>query len=364
MRKILILLVVAMLSVMSYGIRGVKAAALTGISDTMDRQKISVASDHTIKYRVTSGMSSGTIIIDFNTSGFDDGSVDYTDIDFFYGSSQAQVNGACESSCTNATLAAAAGAATWGAVFAANVLTLSYPTSGGTALIANDYVRIEIGYSASGGNAQLTNPATTSSASQKIIEIISGSDVGNFAVAILTDDQVAVGATILPSLTFTISDVVIGFGEIDSAMIYYATADSSTATTEPANNLPTKLTVSTNATSGLTITVQSTGSGAAAGLYSTILTELVEAAASTAVAGGTDGYGVYGKNSSNLTIAEGYDNDGNSDSAITTAATTLASTAGVVSSGTMDLAIKAGVGASTKAGVYSDTLSLICTGNF
>lgn len=364
MKKIFILLIVITLLVMSFGVRGVKAAALTGISDTMDRQKVSEASDHTIKYRVTSGMTSGTIVIDFNTPGFDDGSVEFGDIDFFYGSSQAQVNGACESSCTNATLAAAAGAGAWGAAFAANVLTLSYPTSGGTALVANDYVRIEIGYSATGGNAQLANPATTSTASQKVIEIVSGSDVGNVAVAILTDDQVAVGATIIPTLTFTISDVVIGFGEIDSTTVYYATADSSTATTEPANNLPTKLTASTNAASGLTITIQSTGSGAAAGLYNSTFTELIEAAASTAVAGGTDGYGVYGKNSSNLTIAEGYDNDSNSDSAITTAATTLASTTGVVSSGTMDVAIKAGIGAATKAGAYTDTLSLICTGNF
>ena len=228
-------------------------------------------------------------------------------------------------------------------------------------MAANDYVRIEIGMSASGGNAQMTNP---SSGGSKTLNIVAGSDEGNIAVVILTNDQVTVGATVLPTLTFSISDVVIGFDEIDTTSVYYATGNSTASTSEPANTLPTQLTASTNAASGLTITIESTGSGAAAGLYNSTFTELIEAAASTAVAAGTDGYGVYGKNATSLTIAEGFDNDSTTDAAITTAPTTFASTTGVVSSGTVDLAIKAGVGATTKAGAYTDTITIIATGNF
>ncbi|EKD56329.1 MAG: hypothetical protein ACD_58C00224G0003 [uncultured bacterium] len=354
------LIVVLVLSFFNYKLS--YAASLTTLSDALTRNKISTLSDHTIKYRQITQLSSGTIGIDFNTAGFDDGTVDYTDIDLFYGSSQSEVNGSCSTNCTNATLASSAGAGAWGAVFATNALTLSYPTSAGTAINANDYIRIEIGTSASGGDQQITNPGSTGS---KVISIVSGADDGNIAVVILTNDQVGVSATVQPTISFSVSDISIGAGDIDTANIYYATSDTNGSTSEPSSGSPSLLTASTNAVNGLSISIKSNGDGSSnAGIYSSTLSDLIEAAASTAVSANSDGYGVYGKSATSLTIAEGYDNDSNSDAAITRSFTTFLSTTSPVSGGTADLSIKMGVGATTKAGAYTDTLTLVCLGNF
>lgn len=365
-KKTMVLIMVFALLVLTFssGVQKTQASDLTGMTDILSSTKPSTQkANHDLRYRQITQISAGTIVIDLNTSGFASGTVDYTDIDFFYGSSQVQVNGSCVSSCTNATLAAAAGAAIWGAAIATNDLTLTYPTSAGVPVNANDYVRIQIGSNASGGDQAYTNPASTGS---KTISIISGSDSGNLAVVIITDDQIAVSAAVTPTLSFSISDLIIGFGAISAdSNIHYATGDGNVATTEPANDLPTKLTASTNAASGLVIMVKSNGDGSSsAGLYSSTVTDLIEAAASTAVAANTDGYGVYAKHALSLTADEAFDNDSAGDVAITRTAATFASTTGVVSGGTIDLSIKTGVGATTKAGNYSDTLTVICSGNF
>lgn len=364
-KKVVISLVIFTLLAFTFGvnIQQTKASDLTGLTDILSSTKPSTQkANHDLRYRQITQISAGTIVIGLNTSGFASGTVDYTDIDFFYGSDQAQVNGSCVSSCTNATLAADAGAAIWGAAIATNDLTLTYPTSAGVPVNANDYVRIKIGSNASGGDQAYTNPTTTGS---KTISVISGADSGNLAVVIITDDQVAVSAAVTPTLSFSISDLIIGFGAISAdSNIHYATGDGNGATTEPANDLPTKLTASTNAANGLVIMVKDEGSGAASGLYSSTTTELIEAAASTAVAANTDGYGVYAKHPLSLTADEAFDNDSASDAAITRTAATFASTTGVVSGGTVDLAIKAGVGATTKAGNYTDTITILCSANF
>ena len=168
-----------------------------------------------------------------------------------------------------------------------------------------------------------------------------------------------------PSLTFSISDITIGFGTWSGTEIRYATGDTNGSTTEPGAGLPTQLTASTNAPNGLTITVRSTGDGSNAGLYkSATPTKLIAAVASSAVVADSEGYGVYGKNASLLTIDEGFDNDGVSDLAVSFSAQTFASASATVSSGTVDLSAKAAIAGTTPAGSYSDALTLVCTGNF
>lgn len=184
-------------------ISGATAASLTTLSDTMSTLETSAAANHDIKFRTPTGQSSGTIVIDFNTAGFSAGSADFTDIDLQYGSSSAEVNGACSSNCTKATLAGTAGAAAWGAAFSTNDLTFSYPTSGGTAITANDYVRVLIGTNASTGatgDQQMSNPGSTGS---KIVTITAGSDTGKLAVVMLSDNTQQVATTIDPYITFT-----------------------------------------------------------------------------------------------------------------------------------------------------------------
>ncbi|QQR77534.1 MAG: hypothetical protein IPJ67_00030 [Candidatus Moraniibacteriota bacterium] len=105
-----------------------------------------------------------------------------------------------------ATLAGSAGAATWGAAFSGTenrVLTLTYPSSGGTAITAGWKVVVEIGTNASGRRSQIDNPTTAAN----YVIAITGTfgDTGQIATAIVDDDQVVVSTTIDPYLTFTLS---------------------------------------------------------------------------------------------------------------------------------------------------------------
>ena len=182
-------------------------------------------------------------------------------------------------------------------------------------------------------------------------------DTGDAIIHLVADDQVAVSASVSASLSFSISDTTIGFGTITTDTIRYATGDTNGADSAPVANLPVNLIASTNSTSGLTITVSSANAGLSG-------PATIAAAASTAVTSTTEGYGVYGKGAASLTIHEGFNNDTISDVAVTTSAQTFASTTGTVNNGDVDLAIKAGISGTTAAGSYSDTLTLICTGNF
>jgi len=168
-----------------------------------------------------------------------------------------------------------------------------------------------------------------------------------------------------PTLSFSISDLTIGFGTWSGTELRYATGDEAGSTTEPGAGLPTQLTASTNAANGLVITIRSTGDGTSAGLYKSVSpTKLISAVASSTVAAGSEGYGVYGKAATGLTIDEGFNNDGVSDLAISTSALRFAYTTAPVTDGVVDVSSKAAITATTPTGSYSDALTLVCTGTF
>jgi hypothetical protein len=213
----------------------------------------------------------------------------------------------------------------------------------------------------------ITNPSTEAVAYARVTtytntDCATGStDTGTVAYSII--GGVAVSATVAEYMTFTIGDSAIGFGtwSAGSTAVRWATADELGATAEPGAGAPSVLTLSSNATNGNSVTIRSIGSGSAAGLYDSVSTNVIDAAASSAVVAGTEGYGVYGKNAASLTIAEGFDNDTTGDTAVSTTAATFVSTTGAVSSGTVDLTIKAAIAATTQAGSYTDTLVLVAT---
>jgi len=185
-------------------------------------------------------------------------------------------------------------------------------------------------------------------------------DSGVTAFAIVSG--VSVSATVAETLSFSISDTAIGFGELDTSNVYYATADETGSTSEPTAGQPTQLTVSTNASGGVTITIQDVGDGSAnAGLYDSTTSTLIAAAASSSVSAGSEGYGAYGKSASGLTIDEGFDNDSTSDLAISRSPQTFASTSSAVSNGQVDLSLVAAIAGTTPAGSYSDTIIFIAT---
>lgn len=185
-------------------------------------------------------------------------------------------------------------------------------------------------------------------------------DSGNVAFANVSG--VSVSATVAETLTFTIDDSAIGFGEMGTTNIRYATADEvGVDSVEPGNGEPSTLTLSTNAQGGAVITIEDVGSGAAAGLYNTAAAKLIAATAPSAVAGGTESYAPYTKNvGTSLSAAAGFLSGGGT-AVLTTPATFITASGPLSSNNTADIAAKAGITATSEAGTYSDTLILIAT---
>jgi hypothetical protein len=332
-----------------------QAAALANLSDTMTRIRVNATSNHDIHFQVISAMSSGTFSLNFNTAGFSSGSVDYTDIDLRYGSSSAEVYGACSSNCTEAPLAATPGATnTWGAAFATNTLTFSYPTGGGVNIAANNYVRVEIGDNATSGatgNAYITNPGSSGS---KSIAITFPSDTGTVAVPIATEDQVVISATVDPNITFSLSSTSASLGTMTTG----AVAASAAIT----------LTMGTNAVSGYVVTIQDEGSGAADGLYkASAPTRLIDSQTGD-LSAGTEGYGVDATTGTGSpTIVSPYDQGGtNPVGALQRTPQNMVSYSGPTgtTNQTATVIFRAAISASTPAGSYADTITLIMTGTF
>lgn len=327
---------------------------LSVLSDTMSRLKKSTNSSHVIKFKtsVAASVASDTITVTF-PSDFNLTSSVPSDVTFTHGASTGAES-------TETLNAGAPDSNNWGAAFSSTqsrILTLTAPTDGQGAapLAANDYVIIT--YAA-------THAVNATAAGSYIIYLaIAGANTANSSIniVVVNDDQVAVSATVDAALIFSISATTVGFGNFIGTAIRYATGDAAGSATEPANDSPVKLTASGNGARGLTISIQDNGSGSNAGLYNSVETELIPAAASTAVTIGSKKYGAYGKNAATLVIDEGFDNDSASDLAITRTPQTFA-TYNAVGGGSVDLSLKATIDATTKPGAYADTVTLICTG--
>lgn len=185
-------------------------------------------------------------------------------------------------------------------------------------------------------------------------------DSGVVATAIISSG-VSVSATVAETLSFSIDDYAVGFGELTSASRRYATGDGNGSGTETS---ATTLTLSTNAANGAIVTIEDEGNGSNAGLYNSASSVLIPAVASSDVTAGDDEYGIFARSASNLTIAEGFDNDGTSDQAISLSPQIYVSSSGPVSSGTAGIAAVASVTATQQAGSYADTLILIATPSY
>lgn len=184
-------------------------------------------------------------------------------------------------------------------------------------------------------------------------------DSGSVAIQILTDEQVAVAGTVTSTISFSITNADIGFGTWTGTEKRWANKGKTGATgTEPATTDLTGLTASTNASGGLTITIQSANAGLKNGGAHTI-----GAKEPSLVADDSEGYAVYGKDGATLLVETGFKDTGTT--VLTTSAQTFASyTTGPVSSDTVYLVSIAAIASTTPAGTYNDTLTLICTGNF
>lgn len=348
----LILVLVAM-----YGlIPSARAGTVTVPSDTLSDSRPSTVANHTIVFTIESAIDlTDTVIIKFDDAGEAFNLTDVTEDDVDIEDDSVEKTTAADCSSTEE----------YSVVINTSIDEITFTACDGDGgnMAAGSVVTIEVGTNATAsgtGSNQITNPAAN------VYDIdVAGTfgDTGKMKVAVLA--AVTVSATIAETLTFSISDTAIGMGAMATGDVYFATADESGATSEQGSDLPTKLTVTTNASNGVTITMHDVGNGSgSAGLYkSAVTTKLIAAVAATAVSAGSEGYAVYGKDASGLTIAAGFDG-GSSASTITTSPQTFASTAGAVSSADVDVQPKVGMAGDTLAGSYSDTLIFVATPSY
>lgn len=223
--------------------RFAEAASVTSLSDTLSDSAPAVGSDHTINFVTPSGVPSGqTIVIDFSEGPFVVGSVDFTDIDVFDDATSLSVAANC------------AATDEIGASFSGTILTIEFCAGDGASIPASGTTTIEIGLNAAGGNAQLTNPSV---GSYEINLTVGASDIGSTRVAIIA--PVVVTAAVDTSFTFTVAGLP-GGTDVNGL----AVTGTSTATAIPfgsltdgnASSAAQRLSVSTNASYGFAVTVQ------------------------------------------------------------------------------------------------------------
>lgn len=229
------------------------AASLTWVSDVLSDSGPAIGSDHTINFRVPSGMTAGgsntitvTLPTGFVTTGTDD-----TDIDVL-------VNGASKT-----VVAGAPGAnewqATWGAGAASTTLTLTIGNA--ETIAANATTTILIGQNATGGagNARITNHPTPGS------YVISIAGTGNFVDSADTRIMIVSHVTLTAQVATTFQFTVNGTTTAEQIGAGDNTTTASTATTLPfglispgavnAKVLAQRLDVVTNAAHGFSVTV-------------------------------------------------------------------------------------------------------------
>ena len=342
----------------------VKAATyLTKEKDLLSDSRAGLVSNHTITFVSTTAIiQSQTIIIKPDAAGnaFDLTDLVVADVDL------AEDNdGNCDGAWTEEEVKdGAADADEWG--FAVNTgtdeITLSSPTGAATYIAAGYCVQIEIGANATyegTGTIRIVNPTVGS----YDITIANTTDSGVTYVAITTSG-VAVTATVGEYLTFTVGEYATEFGSWTAGSTVVRWADDSGGdTSQPGNGQPIVLTVQSNAANGTAVTVRSLNAAASAGLYDSVSTNVIDPVAAngaTTPVSGTEGYAVYAKNASGISIDEGFNDDVTAPLAISTSAQRLIYGAGAVN-GTADLALKAAIAVTTQAGSYADTLILVAT---
>lgn len=333
----------------------IKAAGLSEISSVSSRLLLAIASNHTVTFTITSSVDAGeTIYVEYPDDFLPAPGIGFADVDL-------------KDDGVDLALAGTPSGATWGAIFSGDGNRTLTITSGTGVIAGGSVIEIKIGTNATFGAAgtkQLTNPTTEGSYTISIGGTFG--DSGQAAVAILAagGDQINVTGIMDPIISFSISNTSVGFGHFYTTNPYYATSNSNGSAVEPQGGQPVVLTGSTNAPNGLIVTVRSRGSGAAAGLYSTGASELISAAASSAVITNSKKYGVYAKNVSGFIIDAGFDNNGVGDLAIDLSDKTLATTSTPATNSTLDLTFIAAVDGATKAGTYSDQVTVICSGRY
>lgn len=321
------------------------AAPITSASDTMSNATVSATSSHTVRFVTPTGAgdSTDTIIVtfpsDFNFTSKTIGTVTLT-------------HGATTGLENTETLAAAPSASAWGAVFSGTqnrILTLTAPTDGTGAAIVAANARMVISLT----SANAINPTTQGSYAIGISGTFG--DTGDITVGILSNSQVAITAVVPQSLTFSISDNTIGFGNLNAAVARFADGTGAGAGAEgEAHNLI----VGTNAAVGYTMSLSGNTLTSGANTITAI------GAANTASSVGTEQFGLrMTATGGSGSVSAPYAASGFAfDSAAFPDEIARSNTASANT--TYSARYIANITANTEAGSYASTLTYVATANF
>ena len=326
------------------------AANLTSMSDTLSTAAQGVAANHTIEFTTPTGVAAGeTITITFDTD-FDTASITEDDVDV------------ADDTVDLTTAADCSGDEEAGVSIAADVLTIEICSGDGGDIAASSVVEVEVGTNATAdgtGSNQITNPAAAETSTIEIAGTMT--DSGSLAVVTLADDSVAVSATVDPSITFSISDTSIGFGDLSSSAARFATSDGNGSGTD--SSAAFTMEVATNATGGYSITYN--GSTLTSGA------DTIDVAAITDDADGTQGTEEFGMGLStagDASIAAAYDHNAtpaNRDWAFVADTTTeIVSETGPTAAETISVFFLANIAGNTEAGTYTTAITYIATATF
>ena len=325
------------------------AAEATGMSDTLSRQMVSVDATHTISMTLTGSVAdNATITLTYASNG----GTDFLMTGAAFGAS----SGTCVVDTLDASTAGVISVQAAEACSAADtvIFTVTGVTNSDTA-----------------GSHQVTIGGT-------------GGVTGNFAIAITTDDQVNVTATVDPTITFNVGAEASGTACATSfsgnggtvALGTLSTGAITSSDVSSVYHICTRL--STNSSSGAAVTVKSTN----AALMSTAVNADTIPSASGNMAAGTANYGLcassanYGKSSTTpagvdpTRTAPFNDSCANATAAgtvggLTTSAQEVWSVSDAVGNGFQELILKAAISGTTKAHTdYTDLLTFVATGTF
>jgi hypothetical protein len=327
-----------------------QAATITSAKDTLSTITDSAEANHTLSWVSPSGVANAaTITITFPT-GFSLTGIVEDDVDIA-GSSEGELTTAAD--CSGSEDASVA--------VVTQTMTITLCTGDGGDFTNSETITVEIGThaAASGTGAnQINNQTEAQNNSDPVIDITSGaSDTGSVAVEIIADDSVNVTATVDPSITFSISDVTIGFGTLTTGAARYANgAATGDAAVTPAHTLS----AGTNAAGGLSVTYN--------GALLTSAGNNIDAATITGDANGTPGTEQFAisfdDNGSAFSMVSGYDQASDNASFVASTTTQIFSAAAPLASTSVDAHYMANIAANTPAGNYATNITYIATGTF
>jgi len=337
-----------------------EAGVVSSFSDVLSTIKESVVANHTITFTLNGSdtFSSGENITVTFPTGFNLASLASPgDFDFRNAATDETVqSGACASTDTVR------------ATISGQVLTFTACNSY-TAEAAGSTIIIKVGTHASvggGGANQITNQSAAQNASDAKVLLGGTEATGTLALEIVADNDVTVNATVDPSITCSFTGLTTTFSSLTTGAI--STSDTSTT-----------ITLSTNAGSGLNVTVYDAGNATNPGLYkSTATTYLIGSADSSfnnivTLSAGTDGFGLTASSSggsgASLTVDGRFDASGGANEVggleVGAAnAVPIAAATGALASRVLTIVHKAAVSGLAPSGSYTDNLTYVCSGIF